>query len=747
MIWNRTASRDSFVENQDMFSKMILLLAMMISLHQAVAQTTLSGIITDHKKMPVAGASISLENTWYGTTSGNDGRYSFSSPDTGTFRLVITMVGYKKFGRPVALKGSPLIVEATLQTETTEMQAITVSAGSFEASDKKRNTVLKPLDIVTTAGQMADVVAALKTLPGAQQVGETEGLFVRGGTGAETKVFIDGMMITNPFYSSVPDIAQRARFSPLLFKGTHFSTGGYSAKFGQGLSSVLTLETHDLPFRSETSMIISSAQLTLTRQQLWKEKNASAGFSINYNNLQPYYNVVPQKIHYGKPPEIINGELFGRLKTAKGMLKYYGYTNYNTIAFNKPDIGDDALQNFFQLNNRHLLSIATYAGQLNDHWKLTGGAGFSYNNDQVDIDTRRDGKPIAQFLPRLTNYTTQARAVFTRSFAGWSKLHIGAEYQHVTDKIHAKDSIPFITRTDDYTALFVESDWYLGPDLFIRFGVRHEYSALLGSMRISPRPSIAIKLRNGAQLSAAYGVYYQKPETNLLLRNPRLAFTKATHYLLNYEKITDGRILRGEVFYKRYQHLVMYPTSDPFAMTNNGTGYATGIELFWRDKKLMKHFDYWIAYSWLDTKRQFLDYPTSVQPGFAARHTLNVVMKQFVSTIATQFSFTYTYASGRPYYNPNLPVKDFMSQRTMDYHNLGCQVNYLTKIGNANTAIIISVNNVLGNTQVYGYRFAGGPDTSGLYREEAITPMAKRFYFVGAYLSIGVDRRKTIIDN
>ena len=52
------------------------------------------------------------------------------------------------------------------------LKAVTVTAGSFEAGDNKRAaTVLNSIDIATTAGSNADITAALKTLPGAQQVG------------------------------------------------------------------------------------------------------------------------------------------------------------------------------------------------------------------------------------------------------------------------------------------------------------------------------------------------------------------------------------------------------------------------------------------------------------------------------------------------------------------------------------------------------------------------------------------------
>ena len=62
------------------------------------------------------------------------------------------------------------------------------------------------LDIVTTASGNGDVTGALKTLPGAQQIGDKEGLFVRGGTAAETRAFIDGTVVNNFFFSSVPNV-------------------------------------------------------------------------------------------------------------------------------------------------------------------------------------------------------------------------------------------------------------------------------------------------------------------------------------------------------------------------------------------------------------------------------------------------------------------------------------------------------------------------------------------------------------
>jgi outer membrane cobalamin receptor len=429
------------------------------------------------------------------------------------------------------------------------------------------------------------------------------------------------------------------------------------------------------------------------------------------------------------------------------MFKYYGYANYNIIAFDKPSIEGKNLQDYFRLTNNHVYSQLTYAGNLNADWRLTAGVGFSYNKDNINLYTKLKDTELGYFQPQIKNYTTQARAVITRNLSGINKIHLGAEYQNVIDEINAKDSIPFITRKDNYAALFTETDIYLTNKLVTRLGLRYEHSSLLQECKLSPRISIAYKLGGGSQLSAAYGNFYQKPETNLLFRSPDLLFTKASHYLINYQFIADGQTVRVEFFYKKYERLISYPPTNLFALNNNGKGYAKGIELFWRNKKSFKNFNYWIAYSWLDTKRQFLNYPFSVQPSFAANHTVNVVTKLWAEKITSMFSLTYTYASGRPYFNPNLPAEEFMKDRTSAYHNVGFQVNYLTMIGKANAVLIFNTNNVFGNTQVFGYRYSAFKDVDGLYRKEAITPMATRYYFIGIYLSMGTDRRKEIIDN
>jgi hypothetical protein len=105
-------------------------------------------------------------------------------------------------------------------------------------------------------------------------------------------------------------------------------------------------------------------------------------------------------------------------------------------------------------------------------------------------------------------------------------------------------------------------------------------------------------------------------------------------------------------------------------------------------------------------------------------------LKKFYSKINTGFNFTYTYATGRPYYDIRLDnglskyvIAD--QGKTIDYHNLGFSMNWLTNLGKSYAVIVASVTNVLGSNQVFGYNYS----YNGQHKE-AITPVAPRFFFL-----------------
>ncbi len=716
---------------------MLYVLPSIFSISLFAQKTTIQGQVLDGKsKEPLIGANIFLVDTYDGATSDADGKFKFETEESGQQVLLVKYLGYDSVSQQVSLNGGVFEFNPKLRESFNELKVVVISAGAFEASDERKVTVLKPLDIVTTASAGGDTYGALKTLPGAQvSSGDQEGLFVRGGSGTEAQTFIDGMLVRTPFTASTPDFAARGRFSPFLFKGTVFSTGGYSAQYGQGMSSALILDTQDLPDRSAGTLAVSCVGLGFGQQKVWKDKGRSVGGSVNYTNLGPYFALIKQTPDFTHKPQYLGTEGFFRQKTAKnGLLKFYGYYNAGRVGFNT--MAPDSSIFGFDVKNANTYTNLSWTGFLNEQWKLNLGSSFSH--DRNDIASSYNTGALGPDTFNIQNSLTQFRAVATRFFGRLTTLRFGGEYQFATDDF--KNQLGFDSKLrDHYAATFAESDVYITTQLVARVGLRAEHSSLLGQARIAPRVSLAYKLGESSQVSFAWGHFYQKGDSLLRWQSQFAGaipgFQKAAHYILNYQYIKDERTLRLEGFYKKYEDLV----TTREVLANDGQGYAQGLELFFRDKKTLKGVDYWISYSWLDTKRQFQWYPVEAQPTFAANHVATLVAKKYFPGIRTSMGLAYNYATGRPYFNPK---SDFLVDRTPDYHNLSVNASYLTTVRKAFAVFVIGVTNVLNQEQIFGYRYS--PD--GQMRT-AITPAAKQFFFVGAFFSWGTDRRQEVLDN
>lgn len=749
--------------------KHLTFIALLLIGGKIIAQTTLTGRVSDNRNKPIAGASVSLKDTYDGATTDSLGRYQFHTSEKGTAILEVTYTGYASGTIQVSLSEKNIQQNFSLKELVTELKAVVITAGSFEASDKSKGAVLNSIDIVTTPSANGDVTSAFKSLPGTQQVGESEGLFVRGGTAAESKIYIDGAVVNNFFYSSTPGIASRGRFNPFLFKGTVFSTGGYSALYGQALSSALLLESTDLPERSEADFGASVIGLGGGLQHLSKNKKSSWGASYNYANLWLAFHLIPQRQDYYQVPVAHQGDINFRSKTRRGgFIKYYGYISQNQVGFRNRDLDSLVLKDAFELKNLNTYQNLSWKDKLGSDWRFQSALSFSTNRDDIRNELQNENnQPVTFTAPSLyaaKNFNlklqaryAQARLVLEKRFKGLNALRFGSDYfySHEKSDYTLYDGSRFSeTITDHLWAGFAETDIYLTNSLAAKIGARAEHTTLMNRWNLAPRVSLAYKLGSKTTASLAYGVFYQNPERRYLPAVQSTDFAQATHYIFQFSKQTREQIFRTELFYKKYDHLYKTDFNQfgrEVVSNNNGSGYAQGIELFWRDRKSLKSVDYWISYSYLDTKRNYLNYPTSIEPNFAARHTASLVFKHFVTSWKMNVNMSYNYASGRPYYRiaydqqaGKFEITD--QGRTISYNNLGFSLNYLPNIGKKNPKTfavwVLSVSNVLNQKQIFSYNYSA----DGL-RKEALQPPSRTFVFIGCFLSFGVDRTQDAINN
>ncbi len=693
------------------------------------SQTTIKGIVTDQSGEPIIGANVFLKDTYDGTSTEVDGSFEFTTTEVGEAILSVTYIGFEDFGQAVQLNGGEMVVNPQIEELASELNMVVISAGAFEASDEKKAVMLSSLDIVTTAGATADIAGALNTLPGTQAVGEEGQLFVRGGAAYETRTFIDGLFVQNPYSSRVPDIPVRGRFSPFLFKGTMFSTGGYSAEYGQALSSALILSTNDLATATTTGISLMTVGLGASHTHVWDK--SSLAVSGNYINVAPYNAIVPQDREWDKPYRGLDGQVIYRKQTSKtGIFKLNINGSSGSLGLQTPGFEDVTQTNAFTLGNDNFYLNSSFKEILDDHWTLWTGISYSY--DTEDIHER--------FSVETNEQSAQAKATLTNNVSEYFKIKFGGEYlrNDFDEKFISSAGEEFSTElADNYGAGFVETDIYLSKNFVARIGTRAEYSDMLAKWNVAPRISLAYKTGEKGQFSLAYGQFFQTPEKALLRFGTNLDYEKANHYLLNYQVIGEKRTFRIEGYYKTYKDLVkQYNGVEGPSTDNAGNGHARGFDLFYRDKGgTLKKADFWISYSFLDTERDWRSFPQAAPPTFASKHNASVVYKQWLPKITSSIGFTYSYASPRPYNDPN--TDGFNDERTAAYHDLSFNISYLTNIGRHFTVLHASVNNIPGFDNTFGYRYSSTPNSDGTFTGVPVKQAAKRVFFIGCFISIG----------
>jgi hypothetical protein len=735
---------------KQLHTTLLLLSLLLLQGLQSSAQYKISGKVIDDKQKPVRGASVYLDNTIDGATADSMGYFSFTTTEQGNQTIVASELTHTTAGMPLVIAGDIKDIVLVLKAnKANDLDAVVITAGAFDASNDKGKTVLKPLDIVTTAGANADVVKALQTLPGTQQTGPDNGLFVRGGDANEAAVIVDGMVVQNAFFSGAPGVATRSRFGAFQYQGVSFSSGGYSARYGQALSGVLELNTVDLPEKSNVNLGINMGGIYASAVKKWKKSSIEGGGG--YNNLTPFFSLVNTNFKFYKVPQGGSGNVRYVWKPTKtSILKASANMTQNStgVGVPNPSSGDSSTFNPFAgqpdtvnflTNDLNIYSNISYKNYIKNKYQIYAAASVSHNTTKNSFGQI----PLDQY-----EYRQQARLEIKDYLNSRLNVMVGTDVQSFGQK---REFNKVWTQQFDevLTGAYTELEWTPVNRIAVKPGLRYEHSTLLNTGQIAPRLSMAIKTGVHSQASLAGGMFYQNAANIYLMAGLKPQMQQAIHYIANWQWSHDNRTLRLEAYRKDYKNLVLeqvtffdpngYRNINPSTIFNNGGfGYAQGAELFWRDKQTVKNLDYWVSYSLIDTRRKYANFLTSATPTFIAQHNANLVGKYFVDKIKTSISATYSFATGRPYYNPEYDYaknpEKFMSDLTPEFHNLALSAAYLHSFGKWFTVFYISVDNVTKQRNVFGYRY--GADASGKIVKNEIVPALYRTLFFGVNMSL-----------
>lgn len=693
---------------------------------RAWSQVKVSGTVFDSKGQSVPGVNVWIKDSFDGGSTDPEGRFSFSTDHSDSLILVLSSVGFHKTEMPLEETEG---LEITLKTLVNELNAVSITAGTIEVNDKATSVVMKPLDILTTAGSLGDITGALATLPGTVTVGNDGRLFVRGGDASEVGIFFDGLRVGNAYGTTAANVPTRNRFSPHLFKGTFFSTGGYSAEFGDALSSVLSLETVDRPVRNQTDLSFMSVGGAAASTFVGEKQSITA--EVGYINLGPYQDLVEQNFDWEKAPESIDGQVIYRHDLGKdGILKVFAQGSKGRMGLWQSEPGSEDRGTLIDIENDFGFGNVSYKLPISDQWLLEGGSSISLNGDKIELDTnlfdtRHDLLHVKQ---KATHYLTSALKV---KFGGETFIR---NYEET-------DVIRGLSRgfNESRTSAWSEVEWYITAHWTLRGGLRGSYFDGSESGRIEPRLAAAFQPYEHGTLSFAAGRFSQPQENGIRIMSPDLEPATADHVQFSFQHASQKRTLRAEIYYKDYAGFAVMGVD---GINDAGEGYARGLDVFYRDRSLIKNTDFWLTYSYVDSRRRFGEFTTEVQPNFAPTHNFSAVVKHWIGDLKSQVGATFSWNSGIPYDSPNRPGE--MESVSPDYASLSLNWSYLYR---QNLIIHASVSNVTGRDNIFGYRYADEPDASGTYLREPIRQTAPFFAFIGVFWTLSSDKTANQLNN
>ncbi|WKK58526.1 carboxypeptidase-like regulatory domain-containing protein [Sphingobacterium sp. BN32] len=709
-----------------------ILTFLLIPILNFAQESTISGIVLLKSKKPIFNANVFIEGSYDGANTDSLGRFSFKTSLSGAQQINVTAIGYQSKQQRIQIHDS-LFLEIMLQADERAIEEVVVRAGQFKVGSQA-NAVLTPLDIVTTAGSMGNIIAALDKLPGAQIAGENGRLMVRGGDPSETQTYINGLRVAQPYTASANGMPVRGRFSPFLFKGTSFSTGGYSAEFGNALSSILNLSTDLNLAEAKSDISISTVGLGLSNTQRWK--NSSLSFNGTYTNLAPYLKIIDQRLEWINPYQQANAEAIFRNKGEKHFFNLYGAFTFEKFAFKDYDLNYDQ-QVRTGIKEKNIYVNSNYLRYLPQNWKWELGGSFGYSDKNL---------AYYNFEIPTEEYSSHIKTVLRKKKSSQLQYSFGAEhfFQKIDEQFHNPDNHFAYGFDRQLLSGFAETQYTAFSKLFLTLGARYS-SDVKKQQSLEPRAALGYEINANHQMSISYGLFHQQTREDIAKYRADLPWQQAQHYIFNYTFLRKNQLLRLELFQKDYSQLLQYDSPLPTYSSHyqsNGYGTVRGIDFFWRDSKSFKNFQYWISYSYTDANKLERNYQGAVQPDYVAKHYFSIVAKYWYAPIRSQLSLTNSFISGRPYHDPNLA--GFMQSKTNGQNDLSFSWSYLLS---QQKILFFSVTNILGNKPVYGYQYRSTPDQDGHFASKAILPNAKRFVFLGFFWTISKNKKDNQLDN
>jgi len=348
----------------------------------ATAQNaTIQGVVLNENNEPLSSVNVSILDTTTGTTTNENGYYQLRVPANTLLELKFSSISYKSvFIRNLILKRDE-ILELNPVLNMSAEQLGTVVINTTTDREFSGITVIDPSIIRKIPGAQPGVENILLSLPGVNNNNELSTQYaVRGGNYDENLVYINEIEVYRPFLIRSGQQEGLSVVNTDLVRSVDFSAGGFQAKYGDKLSSVLDIEYRrptDFAAGVDASLLGASAFVEGTAFE--KALTATAGLRYRDNSL--FIN--SRETQANAVPRFFDAQTYITYRVSPKLeLGFLG-----NIAVNSYDFEPEDRQTNFGTIQEPIAVVIDYQGQEEDQYETYFGAiKASYDvNEQLNI--------------------------------------------------------------------------------------------------------------------------------------------------------------------------------------------------------------------------------------------------------------------------------------------------------------------------------------------------------------------------
>lgn len=631
---------------------------------------SINGYISDAETgETLISANFALADTRKGTSTNTSGYFNLTNLEPGSYTVIATYIGYQTYKQEVTLEANQnLRLDIELKPEGYQLEEIVVESESEKEEQRNIGTAQIETELIkkVPAVFQADVFRSLQLLPGVKAASDfSSGLYIRGGSPDQTLILLDRTTVYNPshffgFFST---------FNPDAVKDVRLLKGGYPAKYGGRLGSVLTIFNKD----GNRNEFQGSATIGMLASRLSLEGPINKGswmFAIRRSTLEPVLAIL-QQTEDTIPESFYFLDMNGKINydaNQNNKLSLAFYTGTDDLKF---PFAEDAGVNL-NYGNQTLSSTWThiFSERVFSNFTLTGSRYFNFpsfniastlfnrSNNIYDLSIKGD----IEYLPNNNH------EISTGFWLGSLTLKLQDEFdgqQTFSSRIQS-----------EYGSWYLQDKWTISDRWEVTPGIRLNTFSEGSYLRVEPRLSMEYRPSDRIRLQAAYGRYNQ-----FLTLISNEAFTGfdvwltadegvppayGNQYVVGAKTIPwEGYGFDVEIYYRSMKDLF---EPDPFLPDQAGlpyeetfrfgNGYAYGAEFFF--ERQVGKLTGFAGYTFGVTRRKFPDFNEPIlgdeqarfyPPKYDRIHDINIVLEYEFSP---RWSATtvFNYATGQAFTKP-----------------------------------------------------------------------------------------------